>query len=189
MPVTLPKPKPKTPKPAEADPPPIKVPKWDPRKQLWPDPADNPNYNAFDLLWAYAQMEYAIGVGDPLYNGQPIPQTDYLRKAGPQKNRPYRCVTTTPNTKANQKSDQRVIKMRDCIRLALEQYEIGYAIGFRIGNAKIRSRDLECKAIERNCRRLNDQLKRLQLSQDPSFPRKKSKTGVTRIGRRRKGPG
>ena len=192
MPVTLPKsPKPKPkPKPGtdEPDLPTVRVKPH--RSPL--DFQDDPMWSPAELYFSRPIMLHNIGVGDPVFEGRTLANTTLIEPGRQRSQKPSklkRCVTTKPQTKdGNSKSDKKVCLQRDLIQIALEQYEIGYMVGYRVAKTLFAEK-VECAAIQKNTRRLNDQIKRVTLSQEPSFPRVKSKTGVTRIGRRRKGIG
>lgn len=140
-------------------------------------------------------IEY-VGTNDPMYGGQAVPQGQLSRRG--QNVGTRRCAVTAPNTKSYRDLRKRVAKMNDVSRLALIVYRRAYRTGYQVAKREDRltspnpfmsAQRYECNQIDSFCRWLDAELKRIMLSQDPSWPRKRSKTGLTRAGRRRRGPG
>lgn len=193
MPVTIPRPVPTRPNPnrpttdPEPDLPTVRV---VPQRRTFIDIEDSPGWNPIEIELSRPIMLTGVGVGDPVYEGTVVANTTLVQPGRVKwRGRTKRCTMTLPQTKdGNSKSDKKVCLQRSLIKIAFEQYEIGYMVGYRVAKSLLPI-TVECQAVKKNSRRLNDQIKAATLSQEPSFPRKKSKTGVTRIGRKRKGPG
>ena len=95
------------------------------------------------------------------------------------------CVITTTNSPLG---NQSVMIQRRAIEMACDAYRMGFRHGIYATTSPI-SATQNCIMVDRFCRWLDTQSKLRSLPHNPSFPRKKSKTGVTRTGRKRRGPG
>lgn len=125
-----------------------------------------------------------VPVDDPMYEGQPVPQGQSIRVGKVR----GQCVITIPATTGRKKLGQQVVIARVAQRIAIDAYRQGFNHGYASAQSPIDT-NRHCIRIRTFVRWMDTRLKQALLSQDPSFPRKKSKTGVTRTGRRRKGPG
>lgn len=133
---------------------------------------------------------WLVPLNSPLYGGQPIPEGLLFRGATDTKTGV--CVFTTPATRGAKKLKTQVVIAANVARLMMQAYDMGYVDGYAVGSSrgnKSQRNSKRCEGIYRSARRFDTLLKQALLSQDPSFPREKSITGVTRKGRRRKGPG
>lgn len=178
---------------------PAKVPTKNPTKLPNPNPdkttsdpsiIDDP---VFDLDLSESYVVENVSEDDPLFGGtKPHPGQLYVRA----KSKTGRCVLIQPKNLGNKRMKTKVIIASDVQWLLNRLWSIAYKTGFDTGVATYNftmtqnpARQTECNGIERARRWLDSNVKQKLLSQDPSFPRKKSITGVTRIGRRSKGPG
>ena len=125
-----------------------------------------------------------VPLDDPMYEGQPIPNGQIIRvgKVNGQ------CVITIPATTGRKRLGQQVLIARIAQTIAVNAYRQGFNHGYGSAQNPINVKQ-HCLRITGFVRYLDGQMKRAILSQEPSFPRKKSITGVTRQGRKRKGPG
>lgn len=125
-----------------------------------------------------------VPIDDPMYEGQPVPQGQRFRVGQVR----GQCVITRPRTQGRKRSSQRVVIEGQAQFIAVNAYRLGFNAGYASAQSPMDQRR-HCVRIRTFVRWIDGQFERARLSQDPDWPRKKSKTGLTRTGRRRRGPG
>lgn len=170
--------------------PPLRIPRTPKGTPTVLIPSANDHFDLSDAI-----IIQNLPANNPQYGGQPVPEGQLFRRGKDPAT--GRCTTTTPNTQGNRKLKSRVVIAQEVQRMMLYAFRVGHRVGYGVGKrandnfpfATKRAMSFECQELEFYNRQFDTMIKRAMLSQDPSFPREKSKTGVTRKGRRRKGPG